>query len=1221
MKINYFRLSATSLLAVVLGASAQAQTGIGTTSPRTTLDVNGAIAVAEGLAAVSGNAATIPTGFSLVRLTGTATGPIVLTAATSPVVVAGQLLTINNPTAYAATFSGQLISAGQSLSLVYSNSSWQGTAGGGNTALTASNGLTRTGNDFTLGGALTGSTNITQGGNGLTLTGTGTLIKLSGDPAANTAIVLGRTGEDGLIAVAGGSGQYFGSAVAGDVTLRAANASNLIVGTTGTGALLLGSNNAERLRITSVGNVGIGTSAPSQKLDVTGGNIKIATAGNGLIFPDGSLQTTAATSGDLLTANNGLSRSGNNFTLGGALTGSTNIPLGNNNLILSTGTTGTGVLVLDGQGGGINNNTAKQRIEFTSSSDPNAVIGHTVVAGTNEINDLYMYSGNDTDAGAGPDRIRLVGENILFQNFNNAGISTVANAEANTGTITNMFIGGNGNVGIGTSAPATRLQVVSGDNTFGTNIIDAQANNQTYGTSLYYGGVRTTGSSANNALNLDGKGTGGLVLQGNGGTGDVTVGTNLGVNGNMNANSLYARGNTGISGQGAFLQWNRTGGEGETWLINQPGGGINGPNNGIRFGTSDTNNSVTEFARFVGNGSLGLGTTAPSQKLDVTGGNIKISTLGSGLIFPDGTFQTTSATNQGDNLGNHTATQALNLNGNQVLNTGNVGIGMGSPNAQLQLSNTIVNRKIVLYDGSNNDNQFYGLGINGGMLRYQVDGTGANHAFYAGTSATASQELMRIQGNGNVGIGTSAPGTKLQVVSADNNFGTNIIDAQANNQTQGVGLYYGGVRSTGSNPSVDLNLDSKGSGGLNLQRNGGGGNVTVGTNLTVNGNAQVNNYLGVNGDVGVGGNLNANSLYARANTGISGQGAYLQWNRSGGDGETWLINQQGGGGGNAGIRFGRSDASNNLTEFARFSNNGNFSVASGNKGITLDPTSNGSDVLLSLRSASTGNWARIGSNGSPLAFITQGSDAGGGAAMTINNDGTVGIGLTSPAATLDVNGSTIVRNGLHISSNGGPTLDITTTTAAVSSVPAFNNVVYDVGGWENHIFGGHVVPRDDNSMNLGIPQSRWATVYAVNGTIQTSDGRLKTNIVNSGYGLGTVMKMRPVTYNWKTAPTSNPMVGFIAQEMETLVPEAVDVPKTAAEHYGMKYNQLIPVLTKAIQEQQAQIEILTAANAGLKAELSGKASASTVNELQAALQSLRAELQAQSANHTTARAK
>ena len=87
----------------------------------------------------------------------------------------------------------------------------------------------------------------------------------------------------------------------------------------------------------------------------------------------------------------------------------------------------------------------------------------------------------------------------------------------------------------------------------------------------------------------------------------------------------------------------------------------------------------------------------------------------------------------------------------------NVGIGTATPNAPLQFSNSLVNRKVVLFDGNNNDHQYYGFGVNGAALRYQVDATGADHVFFAGTSNNSSIELMRIRGNGNVGIGAANP--------------------------------------------------------------------------------------------------------------------------------------------------------------------------------------------------------------------------------------------------------------------------------------------------------------------------------------------------------------------------------------------------------------------------------------------------------------------------------
>jgi hypothetical protein len=93
----------------------------------------------------------------------------------------------------------------------------------------------------------------------------------------------------------------------------------------------------------------------------------------------------------------------------------------------------------------------------------------------------------------------------------------------------------------------------------------------------------------------------------------------------------------------------------------------------------------------------------------------------------------------------------------------NVGIGTTSPHAPLQFSNNTANRKLVLYEHVNDDHQFYGLGVNGGLLRYQTATNNDDHVFFSGNSNNTSRELMRIRGNGNMGIGTNAPAYRLDV--------------------------------------------------------------------------------------------------------------------------------------------------------------------------------------------------------------------------------------------------------------------------------------------------------------------------------------------------------------------------------------------------------------------------------------------------------------------------
>jgi hypothetical protein len=122
--------------------------------------------------------------------------------------------------------------------------------------------------------------------------------------------------------------------------------------------------------------------------------------------------------------------------------------------------------------------------------------------------------------------------------------------------------------------------------------------------------------------------------------------------------------------------------------------------------------------------------------------------------------------------------------------------------------------------------------------------------------------------------------------------------------------------------------------------------------------------------------------------------------------------------------------------------------------------------------------------------------------------------------------------------------------------------------------------------NLGDMTARWNTVYAVNGTINTSDARDKTNIQNINYGLAEVMRLRPVSFSWKDKHHGGAKLGLIAQEVKEVVSEVVvqgnlDLINGEEEYVlpysdklGIFYSDLIPVLIKATQEQQQMIEDL-----------------------------------------------
>jgi hypothetical protein len=126
------------------------------------------------------------------------------------------------------------------------------------------------------------------------------------------------------------------------------------------------------------------------------------------------------------------------------------------------------------------------------------------------------------------------------------------------------------------------------------------------------------------------------------------------------------------------------------------------------------------------------------------------------------------------------------------------------------------------------------------------------------------------------------------------------------------------------------------------------------------------------------------------------------------------------------------------------------------------------------------------------------------------------------------------------------------------------------------IYSGIVQPIADNTYACGNSGARWTAVYAANGTIQTSDRRLKEDIQVLAGGLNTILELNPVTFKWKNHTDIDRHIGLIAQEVQPLIPEVVNTGDDPDKTLGINYAGLVPVLISAIKEQQEQIDELKA---------------------------------------------
>lgn len=254
---------------------------------------------------------------------------------------------------------------------------------------------------------------------------------------------------------------------------------------------------------------------------------------------------------------------------------------------------------------------------------------------------------------------------------------------------------------------------------------------------------------------------------------------------------------------------------------------------------------------------------------------------------------------------------------------------------------------------------------------------------------------------------------------------------------------------------------------------------------------------------------------------------------------------------------------------------GYYTIASGFSSTAMGNNTTATYSVTALGRYNIGS----GSNSSwidtdPLFEIGNGtSDANRSNALTVFKDGTVGIGTSSPDARVGIN-TDAGEDAFRARVNG-------TTKFKVDA----NGAVSTYNATTSATFALNIQNNATNLLGRGRAYS-WNTY---------SDRRIKSSIRDINYGLNTILKLRPTAYNHHNTLTdeksgatrlsseSAPDIGLIAQEVYKLVPEAVSKPASDDDLWSMDYTRLVPVLIKAIQEQQ---EIIESQNNSLKSQRS-----------------------------------
>jgi hypothetical protein len=595
-----------------------------------------------------------------------------------------------------------------------------------------------------------------------------------------------------------------------------------------------------------------------------------------------------------------------------------------------------------------------------------------------------------------------------------------------------------------------------------------------------------------------------------------------------------------------------------------------------------------------------------------------------------------------------------------ILNNGNVGIGTSSPLQRLAIegNETASGEQFQIRSIAGNRTWGLGVGSNGGFtIRDETGlvnplsiaagattgsisiGTNSISLLTGGTAShiklhTNATERIRVDHIGNVGIGLTTPGEKLDVDGTVRMTGLKLPIGAANNYVltsdgSGSGTWQPPFLS-GTNGTS--NYLAKFTGSAVLGNSGiyetASGNVGIGTSspqqlLVIRGNETASGkqfqITSINGSrtwgIGVGsgggfsirdetGALNPVSISAGASTGSLSIG-------------TNFISLLTGGAGSY-IRF-----QTNATERIRLDHSGNLGIGTTSPEERLDVTgtvkmtgfkmADGAteNYVLTTDASGNGSWQPSfghGSNGT-ANYISKftGSASLGNSNIYETGDGFIGIGTTSPQQLFVLRGNenasgeqfqiTSINGsrtwGIGVSGGGGFTIRDETGSVNPVSISAgaatgsisvgSNSISLLTGGVSSYIkFSTNATEcmRLDHVGNLGIGTSSPSNIITVQQSSVTdpiadawtiySSRRWKTEIKPLEDALEKVGLLRGVSYRWKSGGKRD--IGLIAEEVGVVFPELVEYEANGIDAKSVDYSRLVAILIEAIKDQQGIID-------------------------------------------------